>query len=182
MPLPPDLATIVEQLDAIEQHAHAVVNGLSEDAGRRPAANGGWSVSECFDHLAVANSVYLDAMESAAARARVQHRWRTRPATPGLIGGWFARSLEPNAGMKTKAPGKIRPRSAPSLVDAYEAFRSSHQRVRTFVTANADLDLARVRFKNPLIGLIHFSLASGLHVITAHERRHVSQAERARSR
>ena len=181
MLLPSDLAAIADQLDAIEQHARAVMTGLSEDLGRRPTATGGWSVSECFDHLALSNNVYLDAMESAAQQARARQRWRKGPARPGWLGGLFARSLEPDAGMKAKAPGKIRPRSAPALADAYDAFTASNTRVRAFLEENADLDLAGVHFKNPLMPLLRFSLASGLHVITAHQRRHVLQAERARN-
>ena len=53
----------------------------------------------------------------------------------------------------------------------------------------ADIDLAGVRFANPFIRGVRFSLATGLHVIAAHERRHLWQAwnvrraeERARGR
>jgi hypothetical protein len=42
------------------------------------------------------------------------------------------------------------------------------------------LDLASIRFRNPFVRTIYFSLATGLHVITAHERRHLFQAWRIR--
>jgi hypothetical protein len=44
----------------------------------------------------------------------------------------------------------------------------------------ADIDLARVTFPNPFIRGVRFSLATGLHVIAAHERRHLWQAWRVR--
>jgi hypothetical protein len=37
-----------------------------------------------------------------------------------------------------------------------------------------------VRFPNPFVRGVRFSLATGLHVIAAHERRHLWQAWRAR--
>ena len=66
--------------------------------------------------------------------------------------------------------------NAPTLEDAFNNFIESHHEVRTFLHGNADLDLAGVRFSNPFIRGIRFSLATGLHVIPAHERRHLWQA------
>jgi hypothetical protein len=52
--------------------------------------------------------------------------------------------------------------------------------VRTFLRRYAHIDLAGVHFPNPFIRGIRFSLATGLHVIAAHERRHLWQAWRVR--
>ena len=79
-----------------------------------------------------------------------------------------------------KAPGKIRPRPSPPLGDAMEAFMASQRDVVTFLRAYADIDLAGVRFPNPFIAGLRFSLATGLHVLAAHERRHLWQAWRVR--
>jgi hypothetical protein len=174
--LPAELSALESALDAAERDARALVDGLAEAAGTWRAAPGSWSVAECLDHLAVANTVYLDAMEPTAREARARGRLRRRPALPGPIGRWFVNSLEPQAGLKLKAPGKIRPRSSPPLLEASAAFQASQDRVRVFLHANADLDLAGVRFPNPFIRGVRFSLATGLHVIPAHERRHLWQA------
>jgi hypothetical protein len=52
--------------------------------------------------------------------------------------------------------------------------------VRAFLHSHHDLDLASVRFANPFMPAARFSLATGLHIIVAHERRHLWQAWRAR--
>jgi hypothetical protein len=52
--------------------------------------------------------------------------------------------------------------------------------VRTFLRRYGGIDLAGVRFPNPFIRGVRFSLATGLHVIPAHERRHLWQAWRVR--
>ena len=48
--------------------------------------------------------------------------------------------------------------------------------MRRFIRENHDLDLASIRFVNPFVAGVRFSLATGLHVITAHDRRHLWQA------
>jgi hypothetical protein len=42
------------------------------------------------------------------------------------------------------------------------------------------VDLRGTRFVNPFVRGVRFSLATGLHVILAHERRHLWQAWRVR--
>lgn len=176
--VPADVRALHEQLDAAERDAQAIVEGLSEEQGTRRPRDGAWCVSECLDHLATANRVYLRAMQKAADRARTRVRYRRRPAKPGLAGRLFIYTLEPPPKWwsKLKAPRKIRPREAPPLADSFASFAASQRDVRVFLRSTADLDLASIRFPNPFVRGVMFSLATGLHVITAHERRHLWQA------
>jgi hypothetical protein len=180
--LPADLQTLADALDAAERDARTLVDGLTEARGTWRAHDGSWSVAECLDHLATANRVYLGAMQPTAARAKSDGRTRRGPALPGLLGGLFVNYLEPpvKAGLKSKAPRTIRPRAAPALHDAVAAFLASQDDVRTFLRTYADIDLTGVRFPNPFIRGVRFSLATGLHVIAAHDRRHLWQAWRVR--
>jgi hypothetical protein len=179
---PLDIKNLQEQLDSADRDAAALVAGLPESQAAWRAAPDSWSVAECLDHLATANRVYLRAMDAPAIRARAAGKRRRGPAVPGVIGRWFVRSLEPpvNPPFKGKAPRLIRPRTAPTLADAFACFAASQREVRTFLLANSDLDLASVRFPNPFVPGVRFSLATGLHVIGAHERRHLWQARRVR--
>lgn len=173
-----DIAALEDALNAAERDARALVTGLSRERGAWRAGADSWSVAECLDHLATANRVYLQAMQPPAERALAQGLQRRRPAVPGLIGGWFVRTLEPpvTRRSKTRAPRIIRPRVAPELDYAAGEFLKSHEEVRAFLQRFAGIDLAGVRFPNPFIRGIRFSLATGLHVIAAHERRHLWQA------
>ena len=98
------------------------------------------------------------------------------------MGRLFVRSLEPPPKWwsKLKAPRSIRPVAAAPLAAAFASFVASQADVQAFLRAHADLDLAGIRFPNPFVRGIRFSLATGLHVIAAHERRHLSQAWRVR--
>jgi hypothetical protein len=177
-----EIAALEAELDAAERDARALVNGLSEEQGTWRAEPGSWSVAECLEHLATASRVYLRAFEAPAAEARETGRVRRRAAKPGLIGGLFVRSFEPPVRklFKMKAPRLIRPRPGPSLGDAFTAFLASQNEVRGFLREYAGIDLAGVKFPNPFIRGLRFSLATGLHVIPAHQRRHLWQARRVR--
>jgi hypothetical protein len=177
-----DIKDLKDQLDAAERDARALVTDLAEERGGWRTETGSWSVAECLDHLAAANRVYLNAMREPAIRAHEQGRLRRGPAAPGLLGRWFVKTMEPpvKALFRMKAPRTIEPRSAPPLGNAFASFKTSQDEVRAFLRAYADLDLAAIRFPNPFLHGIRFSLATGLHVITSHERRHLWQAWRVR--
>jgi hypothetical protein len=187
-----DIRTLEAALDAVDDDARRLIDGLTAEQGIRRPAPAAWSIAHCLDHLATANRVYLRAMQPAAADARAHGSRRRRPARPGVIGGWFVRSLDAPAfadgpsqlrrgrpvgpRFKMKSPMKIVPRESPALADAATQFFVSQDQVRAFLQQYAAIDLAGVHFPNPFIPGVRFSLATGLHVIAAHDRRHVWQA------
>jgi DinB superfamily len=177
-----DISALESAFDDAERDSRALVTGLTNEAAAWRQDADSWSVSECLDHLAIANRVYLGAMKPVAERALTQGRRRRGPAQPGVIGGWFVHTLEPpvRPRFRSKAPRTIRPRPAPSLDDSFEQFLTSQNEVRGFLQRYADIDLAGVLFPNPFLRGLRFSLATGLHVIAAHERRHLWQAWRVR--
>ena len=177
-PVDQDIEALARAFDAAEADARALVAGLSAELGTWRAQPGSWSVAECLDHLATANRVYLAAMRPAAERAKAAGRARKGPARPGLLGGWFVRMQEPpvTPRLKGKAPKLIRPRPSPALADAMRDFLASQDDVRAFLRTFSAIDLAGVRFPNPFVRGVRFSLATGLHVLAAHERRHLWQA------
>ena len=176
----PDIAELAAAFDAADADARRLVVSLDEQRGTWRPEPGAWSVAECLDHLATGKRVYLAALRPAAERALVEGRMRRRPARPGVLGGWFVWTFEPSAArlFTLKAPGKIRPRPSPPLADASSAFFAAHAEVRAFLTEFSGIDLARVRFRNPFVTGLRFSLATGLHVLAAHDRRHLRQAWR----
>lgn len=175
-----------DELSEAEQDATNLVADLSEERGRwRPKADA-WSVAECLDHLAIINRVYLRAMETAASRAKEQERERSPAGAgavrPGMVGRWLVRTMEPPVKtFRMKSPPPALPRTSPPLADAFSNFLASQNEVRAFLLQSADLNLNRVRFDNPFLKGVRFSLATGLHIIAAHERRHLWQAWRVRA-
>ncbi len=180
--IPADIRALQDAFEAAERDAEALVAGLSEELGTGRLEPGSWCVAECLDHLATGNRVYLSAMLAPAKRARERGKARRRPVKPGWAGGLFVQSLEPPPKWwsKVKAPRRIRPSASPPLGETFEAFMASQADVRAFLRANADLDLTSIGFPNPFIPGLRFSLATGLHVLASHARRHLWQAWRVR--
>ena len=174
----PDITALEDQFEAVARDYAALVAGLDEAKGTWRTDPASWSIAECLDHLATANRAYLDEMTPAAAAARTRGRMRRGPATPGFFGRRFAKSLDapPKSWSKSAAPRLIKPRPSPAFADASAAFAKAHDDVRAFLRVNADLDLAGITYVNPLARRLRPSLATGLHVIAAHERRHLWQA------
>ena len=174
---------------AAEAEMQSLIGNLSEEqATTQPqngtqngTQNGSWSVAGCLDHVARTNRAYLANMVTAAASARANQKMRRGAAKPGIVGRFFIRQLEPpiKPGRKIRAPKTIHPPATVSLAEGSASFLESQQEIRAFLHANADLDLARVMFRNPFIPGIRFSLATGLCNLLAHERRHLWQAKRA---
>ena len=179
--LPSDITDLRDQLDANEAAARALVDGITPEQGVwRPRPNS-WSIAECLDHLGTGDRVYLQALRDAAEQARSLGRMRRGPARAGWFGTFFIWTQEPaRRWLRLKAPRKIRPRVSPPLESAYASFMAAHADARALLLDNADLDLAGIHFVNPFVRGFNFSLATGLHVIAAHERRHLLQARRVR--
>ena len=155
-----------------------LVSGLTEVQGISSPPDGSWSVACCLDHIARTNDAYLAVMNPVASAARAKKKVRRGPARPGLLGRFFVDLLEPpvKPGRKIKAPASVQPADAVRLADARARFLESQKEIRSFLHANADLNLSGVTFPNPFVRGIRFSLATGLCNLLAHERRHLWQA------
>jgi hypothetical protein len=101
--------------------------------------------------------------------------------TPGWFGRWFIRaSIEPSPKVtRRRAPRKIKPGSTvePSILDR---FLRSNREIRDLVQRAGSYDVNRIRFRNPFVPVIWFTIGTGLEVLSKHERRHLLQAERVR--
>lgn len=177
--LAPDLVDFVAQLNAADDRARALTASLSEaQAAWRPRAGTGWSIAQCLEHMAATNKVYLQSLREAAARAKSGH-------VPLRAAGWFSRyflrKAEPPVSLKLKAPTKIQPVATLPLAHALATFAESNADVRRFVAETANKNLCAVRFRNPFVPGLNFTVAAGLLIIAAHNRRHLWQAEEVRS-
>lgn len=169
---------LIDELEAMDQRAIAVARGLSPEQLNWKAADDNWSVGQCLEHLRVTNDVYLspiaDALESRP-RAPVHE------ITPGWLGRWFIRNyIEPSSeSRRARAPKKLAPgeRIDPSILDA---FLRSNEAARDLIRRAGAHDVNRIRFRNPFVPLVRFTVGTGFEIVSTHQRRHLLQAERVR--
>jgi hypothetical protein len=99
--------------------------------------------------------------------------------TPGWFGRWFLRTaIEPSTQRRRgKAPKKIAP---PPHADAnvLARFTQSNVGLRDLIRKASPYDVNRIRFQNPFVSVIYFTVGTGFEIVVRHQRRHLLQAER----
>ena len=173
-------ARLLAEFTDADARARAVAGTLTREQLNWKPGQDAWSVGQCLEHLAIANELYIDAIE-----ATLTENLGARPVqeiTLGRPSRWFIRNyIEPSAEMKrSTAPGMIRPAATvgPGVLDR---FLRSNERIRAIARRAADYDVNRIRFKNPFVPVIRFTIGTGFEILSRHQARHLLQAERVKS-
>jgi hypothetical protein len=170
---------LISELDAADRRAEAVAGGLSRIQLNWRSRPGAWSIGQCLQHLRKGNEAIVPAIY-AALEGRAQ-----RPVDEITL-GWFTRSfirryIAPNpGGTRARAPRKIEP---DTQIDArvLDDFLRSNQAARELAAHASKYDVNYIRYKNPFVPLLRFTVGAGLEIIAKHEGRHLLQAEGVRT-
>ena len=176
-PAPPWFVRITSDLDAADARASAIMNGLSTDQLNWKPRPDAWSIGQCLEHLALTNEVYIEPMVEALRGAP------TGPVdeiTPGWFGRWFIRTfIEPaTQKQRARAPRKAVPVASRLDASILDRFIASNAMTRNVVSLAQGHDVNRLRFRNPFVGPIRFTIGTGLQIVARHNHRHLLQAER----
>ena len=169
---------LIAELEAADGRAQAVANGLNLEQLNWQPGPGAWSIGQCLGHLYMANQVYLPAISRAIEGRQRSPVQQLRLAWPSR---WFIRNyIAPSpGGRRARAPRKIEPakQAEPSVL---EKFLHSNEEARALVRRASEYDVNRIRFKNPFVPMLRFTVGTGLEIIAKHQNRHLLQAERVR--
>jgi hypothetical protein len=180
-PYPEDLQAILNELDRTDAEARNLVSKLTEaQLNWQPGGGTGWSVAQCLDHLTQSTVLYTPALQAsvrkAKAKAFLEHT--RKPIQPPWLGRWFIRDLEPPPKRKFKSPKKARPATQQlNSANVLKAFLAAHDQVRAVIEEARELDLNRIRFRNPFLRFLPWTVGTGLLILGAHDRRHLWQAQ-----
>ena len=175
--LPSWCARIASDLDAADARAVTLAKGLSNaQLNWKPSANA-WSVGQCLEHLSLSNEVYIDPMLDAL---RGEPTGPTDEISPGWFGRWFLQKyIEPTTQKsRARAPRKAVPVASKLDASILDRFLASNARIREVIARAWNYDVNRVRFKNPYVGPIRFTVGTGFQILARHNHRHLLQAER----
>jgi len=184
MPLDPDIAMLLIEIDANLSHAESITHGLSREQFQwRPEA-GRWSIGECFAHLNITNGYALGAIGAGIAKGRGKKG--EGPFQYSFLVRKFIASQEPPATKKYKAPKVFLP---PADVDpdaALAEYRRNSAELKRLSREADGLHLARVKVEMPALpavlrALVKMPLGGQLLLTTTHDRRHLWQAEEVRN-
>jgi len=168
---------LTSELDAADARATAIVGALTtHQLNWKPSADV-WSVGQCLEHLCISNEVYMQPIADAL------RAMPTRPVneiTLGWISRWFIRRYIEPTSQKTRAraPRKAMPIGSRIDRSILERFIASNAKVRAVIAAAHSHDINRVRFRNPFVPGVRFTVGAGLQIIARHNHRHLLQAER----
>lgn len=174
---PPWCVRLTSELDAADARAVALAKDLTiAQLNWKPRPHA-WSVGQCLEHLCISNEVYIDPMTDSLGGPPAGP---VDEITPGWFGRWFIRRyIEPTTQRtRARAPRKIVPVATRIDSSILDRFIASNAAVRDVIARAQGHDINRVRFRNPFVPLIRFTVGTGLQIIARHNHRHLLQAER----
>jgi hypothetical protein len=178
----PDVAeqveTIRRELRETQKAVVALADSTTDAQWVARPASGGWSASECIAHLTLTNDVYVKLL--ADARANVP-QGAARPARfkAGFLAWLLAKSLEPPAKGRVRTTPEFVPGGAAPKAESIAEFVRSQQALLAWIDANADAPLNAAMITSPFNARLRYNAYGALRITTAHQRRHIWQAERA---
>jgi hypothetical protein len=168
------------EIDEVSRRARALVDGTE---GRlftvRPNPRS-WSAAECLSHLSLSTELFLPVLRKAIDDGRAKNLIATKgTAKMDLIGRvtrWF---LEPPIRSRVRTTARFVPRSVRAKSEALAEFSSFQAKLKTLLAEASELDLRRIKVVSPFDKRIRYNVYSAFMIITAHQRRHLWQAEQA---
>jgi len=176
-----ELLSVRDELAAASERALRLCDGLDEAAlGWRPAPES-WSIAGCLGHLETTTAVFLPGLDEAIDRARRRGALGRGPFRLNRWGRLLVWYVEPPPPFRLPAPKPLRPPPDGPPLEALPAFLRSQETLAAKLPELEGIDLARATYVSPIARYIRMSVLAFLRVHTAHERRHLWQAERVRS-
>lgn len=176
--LAPEIDDLRTQFESLSAQGDALVSPLSEVQFTWQPRPGVWSVAECIEHLNVTARLYLPKLDEAISDAIRRGVYAEGPFRYNWLGRFVVRSMEPPVRMRMRTPKTFQPPPSRTRHEIMAAFRAYQvQFVDRLRQANG-LDLASARVTSPASKWIRLPLGSGFALMTAHERRHLWQAQR----
>jgi len=177
-------------LDNVEQEFRAIIeraqqmHSLPGELLSHKPSPGKWSAIECIEHLNLTHDFYLSNVQSAIKKAR--HRnWLARPTfKPGFLGEKMAKGMRPSEegemGMRLKTAKKLTPATAKNDIErVFAKFYDQHEALLKAAEEARSVDLQKARVTSLFGPIVRFRLGDAFRIITAHDARHLLQAERA---
>lgn len=181
--LNPQLAEIKSQLDAASQRAVSLVDGLNFEQIKQGPQPGEWSIAECLVHLNLSSEAEIEEIDRVLANEPPGKAHVEKPLKMDLLGRFLKWTLEPPPMFfsKMKTTRQFQPLDVEPIGDVLPAFLAWQDELKTRVdAAAAALPIDEIKIASPFDRRFKYNLFSFFHILLAHERRHLWQAERVK--
>jgi hypothetical protein len=170
------LQDLHQQVESHLAHAVRVFQNLDEeDLSQRPD-NGGWSISECLEHLNTYYRYYLPRLEEGILKGE---NTDTVSFASSWLGRYFQKMMDPDRGSgKYKAAGRHQPVLTKSGYAVVAEFIDFQERLGEVLRDMQRVDIDAVRIPASISSLIRLNAGDAVAFLITHDERHIRQANR----
>ena len=143
------------------------------DQGSLRPFEGAWSVAECVQHLSITAQAFIPIW--TAASASTDHNF----GKPYRIWWrWFLAGINDPSRMRSSTPNAFVPGIVPHLEVVLEVYLKEREVVRALAKEMYVGDIGGIEIRSPFASWMQYPLDYSFDLWIAHERRHLSQAEK----
>lgn len=170
-----------ETLNGQIQRARAVRHLPADTLLSRPAADK-WNALEIFEHMCLSSGIYLRGLERVFDERAESLRFNPE-FKPGLLGGYFTKSMLPKPdgtiGNRMKSMRMFDPpRNNGASQESIDRFIDLCERFRKLLVRARRTDLDRMKVTSSLGPIVRFKAGDAFRFPIAHQQRHFLQLER----
>jgi hypothetical protein len=171
--------SLLQQLRENSRHAELMFDSHTTGQLQHHPGPGRWSAAECIAHLNLSNRAYLPLLDSAIEQLRGK---KVSGSGPFHL-NWNARLLkywlEPPSRLRLPTGPPFQPIAVKDLAAALGEFQATGKVLEEKLNSARGLALDRVKLVSPFAKNLKYNAYSAFVLITAHNRRHLWQAEQA---
>ena len=136
-----------------------------------------WSIAECLVHLNLFSQAFVPIIQDVCKERAPQS---AAPFKMDLMGRVIKFSLEPPAKLRSVTAHRFEPLITEPLEEILPTFLELQNQLIGAVYNAGGLDLNTIKVRSPVSTRVSYNLYSCFEIITAHQRRHLWQAETVR--
>ena len=178
----PQIQEIIDDCDAAQQRLRALAKRVPDDRWGERGPGGGWSPSECIEHLNMTSESFLPRLRIAVAEARkLGTTAPDRMRRKGFFGWMLWKVMPPPVSrMKAKTTPDFIPHTHLTPAQIRERFDTLQAELVQMLREADGLPIDRVRIVSPFGEKIKYNAFAAFGIIPRHQHRHIWQAEQAR--
>ncbi len=168
-----DLERWQSEFQANTDRIHEIARRNPEPLGSLRPFEGAWSVAECVQHLSLTSGAFLPTWTKAVSDgdrefgAPYAFWWRL------LLGG-----VNDSSKMRSQTPAAFVPAPGPRLDEVVEAYLKQRDIVAKLAKEMYIGDVGGLHIMSPFVAWMKYPLDFSFDLWLAHERRHLTQAEK----
>lgn len=166
------IADVFSAKAKIREGLEIVLGGISPDEAARVPADGGWSIQQIVEHIAIVDA----GAAKICSRLLDAVRKDGRPSDGSFsLSDDFTRMSDTASSSRFQAPDRVVPSGGMPVAQALENMAGSESTIEAMQPDMKRLDLSRHKFAHPFFG--DLTSAEWLVVTGAHELRHTLQIQ-----